>query len=388
MASDSVKHIAVFVGTRPEAIKMAPVIAGLVYSSKLQPIVVSTGQHREMLHQVIHQFGLRIDHEFDVMVPGQTLAGLSSRLLPEIDNFLEKRKPDFSLAQGDTTTVLMTALGSFYRSIPFGHIEAGLRTDTIRSPFPEEANRRLVTPLASVHFAPTEHSRNNLLREGLSPETIHVTGNTIIDALQMELHQQQSEIGRSLDRDLQKLCGFDPTRQKFVLVTGHRRENFGDGFDQICAAVVQLAREFPQTVFLYPVHLNPNVQKPVRKTLGTLSNVRLTDPLSYRHFVRAMSLCHMVLTDSGGIQEEAPSLGKPVLVMRDRTERPEGVRAGAVKIIGTGRRSIVAAVSQLLCDESTYQNMATATNPYGDGHAARRIIRIIETYFENDTTDC
>jgi UDP-N-acetylglucosamine 2-epimerase (non-hydrolysing) len=369
-------RVAVFIGTRPEAIKMAPVIRALRQDpAAFDVTVVSTGQHREMLRQVIDLFEIRVDHDLDVMQPNQTLAGLTARLITAIDALLEQARPDIALFQGDTTTVLAAALACFYRKIPTGHVEAGLRTGNMASPFPEEANRRLAAPLVTLHFPPTEFGRHNLLREGVDDARILVTGNTVIDALHIEVERQRKpDVAQGISRHLAGLLGDDWSEVPYVLITGHRRENFGEGFDQICDALAELARRFPRHRFVYPVHLNPNVQRPVHERLGGLANVRLVPPQAYSEFVALMQHSTLVLTDSGGVQEEAPGLGKPVLVMRDNTERPEGVEAGTVRLVGPRRERIVAAVSELLTDPAAYQRMAEATNPYGDGKAAGRIV--------------
>jgi UDP-N-acetylglucosamine 2-epimerase (non-hydrolysing) len=368
------KKIAVFMGTRPEAIKMAPVIRALQQADGLEPIVVSTGQHREMLQQVIDLFEIKVDHDLAVMQPNQTLASLTARLITRIDELLDQVKPDMALVQGDTTTVLATALACFYRKIPTGHVEAGLRTGNIWSPFPEEANRKLAAPLITLHFPPTEFGRQNLLKEGIPDDRITVTGNTVIDALFMEIERQKRPaVRQKIDTTLAGLLGTDWRDHPYVLITGHRRENFGGGFDQICDALAELAGQFPDHRFIYPVHLNPNVQGPVYSRLGELKNIRLIPPQPYSEFVALMHHCKLVLTDSGGVQEEAPSLGKPVLVMRDTTERPEGVEAGTVRLVGADRRPIVQNVSELLTDAAAYKQMSEATNPYGDGKAAKRV---------------
>jgi UDP-N-acetylglucosamine 2-epimerase (non-hydrolysing) len=376
------KNVLVFMGTRPEAIKLAPVVAALRGAADLGCTVVSTGQHKEMLRQVTDVFGIEVDLDLDVMRPNQTLAGLTSRLMESIDACLERQHPDLALVQGDTTTVLVAALACFYRRIPIGHVEAGLRTGNIWSPFPEEVNRKLATPLVSLHFAPTESARQALLREGISDSTIAVTGNTVIDALQMEVARQESDaaVREPLDASLSRLIAPDWAEVPFVLITGHRRENFGGGFDQICEAIVALAKRFPQMRFVYPVHLNPNVQVHVNRMLGGLPRVHLIAPQDYRAFVRLMSRCRLLLTDSGGVQEEAPSLGKPVMVMRDTTERPEGVAAGTALLTGANAANIVAETTRLLTDEPAYRAMATAKNPYGDGHATGRIMDRIRRF--------
>jgi UDP-N-acetylglucosamine 2-epimerase (non-hydrolysing) len=376
------KNILVFMGTRPEAIKLAPVVAALRATEDLRCTVVATGQHREMFQQVADVFGIGVDADLGVMRPNQTLAGLTARLMDGIDGWLETARPDMALVQGDTTTVLVAALACFYRRIPIGHVEAGLRTGNIWSPFPEEVNRRLATPLVSLHFAPTSSARAALLREGVSDESIQVTGNTVIDALRMEVEVQSAgpSIRASIDRELGGLLGTGWSTAPIVLITGHRRENFGEGIEQICLAIATLAGRFPNHQFVYPVHLNPNVRVHVNRLLDGRSNVRLVPPQGYRNFVALMSSCKLVLTDSGGVQEEAPSLGKPVLVMRDTTERPEGIEAGTALLTGPHADAIVLHATRLLTDASAYQAMASAKNPYGDGHAAGRIVATIRRY--------
>jgi len=379
------KKVAIFIGTRPEAIKMAPVIKALENTSDLQPIVVSTGQHREMLDQVVNIFSLNVDFDLDVMQPNQSLASLSSRLMERIDKLIDQINPDLVLVQGDTTTVLIAALASFYKRIPIGHVEAGLRTGNIYSPFPEEANRRLASPLVSLHFAPTVLARQNLLDEKIPDESITVTGNTVIDALFMEIERQKNpSVAAEINSGLLKYLPSDWKEIPYVLITGHRRENFGSGFQQICDALEKLADRFPGHRFLYPVHLNPNVQKPVYAQLKQHDNIILIPPQDYSSFVAMMDHASIILTDSGGVQEEAPSLGKPVLVMRDTTERPEGVDADTVKLVGANRENIVSQTSLLLEDELAYQTMAQAKNPYGDGKAAERILGSIQAYLTSD----
>ena len=379
------KNLAVFMGTRPEAIKLAPVVTLLRSSDDFACSVVATGQHREMFRQVTEQFGIGVDADLDVMQPNQTLAALTSRLIAGIDGWLETARPDMALVQGDTTTVLCAALACFYRRIPIGHVEAGLRTGNMWSPFPEEMNRKLATPLVALHFAPTDAARAALLREGVADDTIAVTGNTVIDALLMEVASQQNDsaLRARIGSELSELLGADWDRVPFVLVTGHRRENFGAGFDEICGAIAGLAEQFPEYRFVYPVHLNPNVQDQVNRLLGGLSNVRLIPPQGYRHFVTLMSTCRLVLTDSGGVQEEAPSLGKPVLVMRDTTERPEGITAGTALLTGPKADAIIHHAARLLTDADAYQAMATARNPYGDGRAAQYIVERVRRYFSD-----
>jgi len=375
------KRVAVFFGTRPEAIKMAPVVKALEQAAEIEAVVVATGQHREMLQQVVDLFQIDLDHSLDVMRPNQTLASLTARLMQAIDALLGEIHCDLCLTQGDTTTTFVASLASFYRRIPVGHVEAGLRTGNMYSPFPEEVNRRLVSSMASLHFPPTEISRQNLLREGILDSAICVTGNTVVDALQLEIEQQSGPaIEKNLRAQLASELGEGWWQRPYVLVTGHRRENFGTGFEEICRAIVELSERFPDHQFIYPVHLNPNVQGPVYERLGRRKNVRLMAPLPYRPFVALMGACRLVLTDSGGIQEEAPSLGKPVLVMRDTTERPEGVDAGTVKLVGADATRIVDSVAELLTDDAAYRSMSEAVNPYGDGHASERIVEAVNRF--------
>jgi len=360
---------------------MAPVVKAIDAAEGLEPIVVSTGQHKEMLQQVVELFEIDVHHDLEVMQPNQTLPSLTARLITRIDDLLEKTQPDMALVQGDTTTVFTAALCCFYRGIPIGHVEAGLRTGNMRSPFPEEANRTLACPLVSLHFPPTENSKNNLLREHVSDSIIHVTGNTVIDALHLEIARQKSaENQQPLIAKLTEAVGEDFTQQPYVLVTGHRRENFGGGFDEICKALSTLAQAHPDWLFIYPVHLNPKVQKPVYDTLGKFKNIKLIPPQPYSEFVMLINHSRIVLTDSGGVQEEAPSLGKPVLVMRDTTERPEGVEAGTVKLVGAVADNIISNVNELINDPAVYEQMAQAKNPYGDGKAAARIAEAVKAF--------
>jgi UDP-N-acetylglucosamine 2-epimerase (non-hydrolysing) len=376
-------NILVFMGTRPEAIKLAPVVAALRGADDFRCTVLATGQHKEMFRQVADTFGIVVDADLDVMCPNQTLAGLTARLMEGIDSWLGSAQPDMALVQGDTTTVLVASLACFYRRIAIGHVEAGLRTGSIWSPFPEEANRRLATPLVNLHFAPTEAARAALLREAVPDDIISVTGNTVIDALRIERTAQAGDaaLRARIDGELTSLLGAEWAQVPMILITGHRRENFGHGLEQICQAIASLAQRFPNHSFVYPVHLNPNVLTPVRQLLGSLPNVRLIPPQGYRNFVALMAHCRLVLTDSGGVQEEAPSLGKPVLVMRDTTERPEGVAAGTALLTGPNAPAIVEHATRLLRDETAYRSMATARNPYGDGYAAERIVERIRRYF-------
>jgi UDP-N-acetylglucosamine 2-epimerase (non-hydrolysing) len=361
---------------------MAPVVAALEATTGFEPLVINTGQHLELINQIIRLFGIRVERDLAVMQPNQALAPLMARLLERIDAVLAELRPDMVLAQGDTSTVLATALAAFYRHIPLGHVEAGLRTGNLRSPFPEEANRILTSPLVTLHFAPTATAAENLRLEGIPESRITVTGNTVIDALFMELRrQQQSEVQGQLSARLHELIGSDYRERPFVLITGHRRENFGAGFDQICHAIATLASRFSDHLFIYPVHLNPNVRGIVNERLGRTENIRLIEPQPYSEFVALMAACRLALSDSGGVQEEAPSLGKPVLVMRDTTERPEGVSAGSAKLVGAKADTIIAETTRLLIDDDAYRAMAEATNPYGDGRAAELIVSAICQFF-------
>jgi UDP-N-acetylglucosamine 2-epimerase len=369
-------RVALFMGTRPEAIKLAPVFHRM-QASELEPVVVSTGQHREMLRQVVEHFDIEVRHDLQVMRADQSLGALSGRLLEAADALLREQRFDLALVQGDTTTALMASLACFYHRIPVGHVEAGLRTQDALRPYPEEMNRRLATRLAALHFAPTPWSRDNLLREGVPSDSVLVTGNTVIDALRLELaRQDEPATAAALESELAGLLG--DTRRSCVLITGHRRESFGAGFRAICAAIARLARAHPDLLWVYPVHLNPNVRAAVRERLSRIDNVVLLEPQPYRTFVALMRRAHFVLTDSGGVQEEAPSLGKPVLVLRDSTERPEAVAAGTALLVGADEGRIVAEVSRLLADEALYGRMARAVNPFGDGRAAERIVARLE----------
>lgn len=371
------KRVMVVFGTRPEAIKMAPVVDTLRSQPGIETVVAVTAQHRQMLDQVLDLFDIVPDEDLDVMEPGQQLPGLFSRILLGMSEVMSRCKPDLVLVHGDTSTTLAAALAAFYAGVEIAHVEAGLRTGDMRAPWPEEANRRLTSPLASLHFAPTPKSRNNLLAEGTPASNIHVTGNTVIDALLSVVAkiERDSDLRASLE---ERFSFLDP-HKRLILVTGHRRENFGAGFEQICLALRDLA-EHDDVQIVYPVHLNPNVQEPVKRILDGISNVLLIEPLDYLPFVFLMSRAHIIVTDSGGVQEEAPSLGKPVLVMRETTERPEAVEAGTVRLVGRERDRIVGAAKALLEDDSEYQRMSRAHNPYGDGQAASRIIKALESW--------
>lgn len=372
--------VAVIFGTRPEAIKLAPVILELKKHRSIECRVCVSAQHREMLDQVLEVFGIIPDMDLKLMRPNQTLAELTARATKALDLYMDEEKPDIVLVQGDTTTVFVAALVAFYHQIPVGHVEAGLRTGDLSSPWPEEANRVLTSHIVALHFAPTHVSRNNLVREGIRPETILVTGNTVIDALLLTLRRMKRS--RYLMKGLDIGLTLGKCSPRIVLITGHRRENIGKGFESICLAIRELAERFPDVHFIYPVHLNPNVQGPVMKMLGktigrTLSNIHLIAPLPYLPFVALMNRSTLILTDSGGIQEEAPSIGKPVLVMRDTSERPEAISAGTAKLVGTSRERIVREVSRLLTDDKIYAAMSQTSNPYGNGNAAKLIVREI-----------
>ena len=378
------KKVCCIFGTRPEAIKMAPVVRSLQNRSDVECQVCVTAQHREMLDQVLRVFGIVPDEDLNIMKPNQSLGELTSRLIDKLDKYFADEKPDAVLVQGDTTTVLAGALAAFYHKIPVGHVEAGLRTGNLYSPWPEEANRLMTTRLAKWHFCPTEISKQNLLREGVAEKDVFVTGNTVIDALHLaqKIVKENPPTIEGLPAGIMG-CGADGVRalpmRKLVLITGHRRENFGDGFEQICQAIAKCATEFSVVDFVYPVHLNPNVQEPVNRILGHLTrkNVHLIKPLGYLEFVALMSRATFVLTDSGGVQEEAPSIGKPVLVMRDTTERPEAVTAGGVKLVGAHADKIYEGVRELLTNPEVFTTMAQSRSPYGDGRAAERIAEIV-----------
>ena len=368
------KILSVF-GTRPEAIKMAPVVKALAEDPSFDAKVCVTAQHRQMLDQVLELFAIQPDFDLDLMKADQTLGDITGNVLHGMEGIFAQWQPDMVLVHGDTTTTLAAALSSYYAKVPVGHVEAGLRTGDKYSPWPEEMNRHLAGALADVHFSPTEKARENLLHEGIAPESIHVTGNTIIDALLTVEERIRSDA--DLRGRLERHFPFLDPQKYLVLVTGHRRENFGSGFENICQAIATLARRDDVQV-VYPVHLNPHVQEPVRRILSDLSNVFLLKPQDYLSFVYLMHRCTLVLTDSGGIQEEAPSLGKPVLVMRDTTERPEALEAGTALLVGTDRARIVREVSRLLDAPEAYRTMAEAHNPYGDGTAARRIATFLK----------
>ena len=362
-------------GTRPEAIKMAPIVKQLEADPRFNSKLCVTGQHQQMLDSVLNLFQISSDFNLHVMTENQDLSQLTAKILIGLAEVFKQYKPDIVLVHGDTTTTLAASISAYYHRIPIAHVEAGLRTGNINSPWPEEANRKLAGALASLHFAPTTGSRRNLLREGTAPEHIHVTGNTVIDALHNMSHKIDTQ--PDLNDQLARQFSFLTSTRKMILVTGHRRENFGQGFARICQALANIALRFPDVDIIYPVHLNPNVQQPVKSLLAGIKNIYLIDPVDYLPFVYLMKHAHLILTDSGGVQEEAPSLGKPVLVMREKTERPEALEAGTVTLVGTDIEKIVHQVTMLLTDNQLYQNMSQAINPYGDGKSAARIINII-----------
>jgi len=371
-------------GTRPEAIKMAPVIHAVANTPGLNARVCVTAQHRQMVDPLLDWFSIRPDHDLNVMQPGQSLTELTARVLNGLEPVLTAERPDMVMVQGDTTTSMAAALAAFYHRIPVGHVEAGLRTHRRDSPFPEEVNRCLTGVLSDLHFPPTQRSQDNLLAEGVDADKVHVTGNTVVDALldtAARLDDADHPALAVARKQLEAVT--DAGKKPLVLITGHRRESFGDGFANICAAVAELAQRYPQTAFIYPVHLNPNVQAPVRETLGNLNNVHLWDPLDYLPFVMLMRQASLILTDSGGVQEEAPSFGVPVLVMREVTERQEGVEAGVVRLVGTDRQTIVSEATAILDDADLRADWAKVPNPYGDGKAAARIAAILADTFSN-----
>ncbi|WP_412499131.1 non-hydrolyzing UDP-N-acetylglucosamine 2-epimerase [Vibrio furnissii] len=373
-----IKVLSVF-GTRPEAIKMAPVVEQLKHDTRFESKVCVTGQHRQMLDQVLELFDIQPDYDLNIMKAGQDLTDITSSILLGLRSVLQEFNPDYVLVHGDTATTLSTTLAAYFQQIKVGHVEAGLRTNNIYSPWPEEGNRKVTGSLANLHFAPTSTSQNNLLAENVPEDTIVITGNTVIDALFMV--RDKLSHNQELQSNFVKQFDFLKTGRRVVLITGHRRESFGGGFERICQAVSELAAKFNDVDFVYPVHLNPNVREPVNRFLSGQPNIFLIDPQDYLPFVYLMNRSDVILTDSGGIQEEAPSLGKPVLVMRDTTERPEAVEAGTVKLVGTDVNRIVNEVSMLLTDDKAYQVMSVAHNPYGDGTASTRILEAIADQF-------
>lgn len=375
---NAIKVLAIF-GTRPEAIKLAPLVKLMQQDGAFELKLCTTAQHRQMLDQALSLFEIQPDYDLDIMHSEQDLNDLTCRILQALKPILTQFQPDCVIVHGDTTTSFAATLAAFYQQIPVVHVEAGLRTYNLASPFPEEANRRLTSTLAQLHFAPTENAKQNLLREGIDADRIWVTGNTVIDTLCQTLQKIQQN--PPLAQQLASHYPFLNPEKKLILITGHRRENFGQGFEQICLAIAELARRYPDVQFVYPVHLNPNVYAPVHRLLGEIDNVFLIEPQAYQAFVYLMERAYLILTDSGGIQEEAPALGKPVLVMRDKTERDEAVAAGTIKIVGTDQQRIVTEITHLLNNPLAYQQMAQAKNPYGDGQASQRIIEILKQKF-------
>jgi UDP-N-acetylglucosamine 2-epimerase (non-hydrolysing) len=376
----AIKVLSIF-GTRPEAIKMAPLVKALNEAEGIDAKVCVTAQHREMLDQVLDLFEIVPEYDLNIMKPGQSLYDVTTNILLGLKPILEEFKPDLVLVHGDTSTTLSASLAAFYQQIPVGHVEAGLRTGNLSSPWPEEGNRKLTGAITKLHFAPTQTSQQNLLNEAVSADDIVITGNTVIDALLQVVDKVKTDT--ALISTLKaKFPELDETK-KLILVTGHRRESFGGGFERICEALVEIATAHPDTQILYPMHLNPNVREPVNRILKNVDNVHLIEPQDYLPFVYLMNQAHIIVTDSGGVQEEAPSLGKPVLVMRDTTERPEAVEAGTVKLVGTDKARIVNEVNNLLTNAQEYQSMSRAHNPYGDGKACERIVAKIKQHFKD-----
>lgn len=376
------QKILIVFGTRPEAIKMAPLVHALKkLPEEFEVIVCVTAQHRQMLDQALDFFGIKPDIDLNLMKSGQTVGALLASALSAISEVIGSCNPDILLVHGDTGTTLAASMAGFFAGVPVGHVEAGLRTYRMMEPFPEEFNRQVVSKVAQWNFAPTEGNRQNLLNESFKDSSITVTGNTVIDALFLALKQIDADAVKTAEitKHLSNRLPFDWRGERFVLITGHRRENFGEGIRQICEAITTLAKNYPQIHFVYPVHLNPQIQKPVHDLLRGYRNIHLIEPLGYPEFVYLMKHCYIVLTDSGGIQEEAPSLGKPVLVMRDVSERPEAIAFGAVKLVGTKADVIIQGVKELLDNQSTYEQMAKTTNPYGDGQACNRIIEVLRS---------
>lgn len=375
--SNKRQKILIVFGTRPEAIKMAPLVHALKkLPQEFEVLVCVTAQHREMLDQALSFFRITPDIDLNLMKSGQSIGGLVAGALTAISEVIATNRPDVLLVHGDTSTTLAASMAGFFAGVPIGHVEAGLRTYRITEPFPEEFNRQVASKVSRWNFAPTEGNRQNLLKESFEDTSITVTGNTVIDALFLALEQIDHDLikAKEITQHLTDQLAFDWKGERFVLITGHRRENFGDGIQQICEAIAALAKEYSQVHFVYPVHLNPSIQKPVHDLLNGYANIHLIEPLAYPEFVYLMKHSHIVLTDSGGIQEEAPSLGKPVLVMRDVSERPEAITFGTVKLVGAKSEAIIRGVKELLDSESAYQKMAQQTNPYGDGNACKRII--------------
>jgi UDP-N-acetylglucosamine 2-epimerase (non-hydrolysing) len=374
-----IKKILVVFGTRPEAIKMAPLIK--VLDINFEVIVCVTAQHREMMDQVLNIFDINPTYDLNIMKPGQDLYDITTKILIGMKKVLNECSPDMVLVHGDTSTTMATAISAFYAGIPIGHVEAGLRTFNMKAPFPEEFNRKITAAITDIHFAPTKKAYQNLIQEGVKEDSILITGNTVIDALYLALDKAKKlKFPDTLIED----CPFllDTKDNKLILITGHRRENFGDGFEQICKGIAQAATKYPEINFIYPVHLNPNVQEPVKRILSSFKNIFLVEPLDYLPFIKLMDKSYFILTDSGGIQEEAPSLGKPVLVMRDETERPEGVSAGTVKLVGTEHQQIFSNIELLIENEEIYIQMSQAHNPFGNGTACLKIDEHLRRFFK------
>lgn len=383
------KRVCVVIGTRPEAIKMAPVIHALQGSpSDISLDICTTGQHMQLINPMLEWFGINPSVDLRLMAPGQTLARLTSSIISATAAHYEQSRPDLVLVHGDTTTASAAATSAFLAGIPIGHVEAGLRTHDLRSPFPEEFNRQSISRVSSLHFAPTDRARENLIAEGVSGSAVRVTGNTVIDSLfwTHDKIRANESLLQDLNERLQAALGFDPSAERFVLVTGHRRENFGDGFEQICSALRDLAQAYSTVRFVYPVHLNPQVLEPVHKYLSGIANVHLVNPLDYQSFTLLMTKTYFILTDSGGIQEEAPTFGKPVLIMRSQTERPEALAAGTALLVGSSRSDIYDKVAWLLEDNTQYESMSSRVNPFGDGMASHRILAAILGLGEADGT--
>jgi len=368
--------VGIIFGTRPEVIKLASVIKAFELEKNVDLSICFTGQHREMVLPLLDFFEIKVDHSLDLMQPNQTLSSLSARCLTAVDQYLDTFKPDIIFVQGDTTTAMCAAMAAFYRKVKIAHVEAGLRTHDVRSPFPEEFNRQVVSKIADIHFAPTTAAAQNLEAENINSEAIVVTGNTVIDALLLTRNKISSNPGA-----YQKQYPWGHNSNNMVLITGHRRENFGDGFENICAAIKELALKYPAYNFVYPVHLNPNVQEPVKRILNDTGNVYLIPPVDYVAFVGLMNSCRFILTDSGGVQEEAPTLGKPVLILRTSTEREEAVNSGAAMLVGTDKQKIIDIATRLIEEDAFYQTMSAVKNPFGDGRAAEKIVTTTIAYF-------
>jgi len=371
------KTISIIFGTRPEALKLIPIILALKNNSRLMARICITAQHREMLDQVLSVFNIQANEDLDLMEPNQSLSSFSAKAMTHLDRYLKKTRPNLVLVQGDTTSAFIGALAGYYNHIPVAHVEAGLRTKNKYSPFPEEINRALLSQLADLHFAPTSWAKQNLVREGIDRKRIHVTGNTIVDMLHIALKRATWKSQGEARGLKSKILN---TKKRVVLITGHRRESFGAVFKEICLGIKRLANKFPDIYFVYPVHLNPRVRIPVKRFLGKIENIFLLEPLDYLSFIALMKRCSIILTDSGGIQEEAPSLAKPVLIMRNVTERPEALRAGTARLVGTKSDNIFLETNKLLTDNKAYQSMVKKRNPFGDGKAAMRIIEVCERY--------